>query len=114
MAMLTLLIFMGIDYITGLIVAGVFHKSKKTDSGGLNSKIGYIGLLKKFVVFLLVIVAHFLDVLLGVDFVRNGVIIAFITNEFISIIENAGLMGIPMPKVIQKALDLLQDRSEGE
>lgn len=114
MSILTLLIFMAIDYITGLIVAGVFHKSKKTASGGLNSKIGFVGLLKKFVVFLLIIVAHFLDVILGVDFVRNAVIIAFITNELISIIENAGLMGVPMPKVINKALDLLQDRSEGE
>lgn len=114
MAILTLLIFMAIDYITGLIVAGIFHKSKKTASGGLNSKIGFLGLAKKVVVFLLIIVAQFLDLILGIDFVRNSVIIAFITNEVISIIENAGLMGVPMPKVIHKALDLLQDQTEGE
>lgn len=114
MAILTLLIFMAIDYITGLIVAGIFHKSKKTASGGLNSKIGFLGLAKKVVVFLLIIVAQLLDLILGIDFVRNSVIIAFITNEVISIIENAGLMGVPMPKVIHKALDLLQDQTEGE
>ena len=114
MAILTLLIFMVIDYITGLIVAGIFHKSKKTASGGLNSKIGFLGLAKKVIVFLLIIVAQLLDLILGIDFVRNGVIIAFITNEVISIIENAGLMGVPMPKVIHKALDLLQDQTEGE
>lgn len=114
MAILTLLIFMAIDYITGLIVAGIFHKSKKTASGGLNSKIGFLGLAKKVVVFLLIIVAQCLDLILGIDFVRNGVIIAFITNEVISIIENAGLMGVPMPNVIHKALDLLQDPTEGE
>ena len=113
MAILTLLIFMAIDYITGLIVAGIFHKSKKTASGGLNSKIGFLGLAKKVIVFLLIIVAQLLDLILGIDFVRNGVIIAFITNEVISIIENAGLMGVPMPKVIHKALDLLQDQTEG-
>ena len=114
MAILTLLIFMAIDYITGLIVAGIFHKSKKTASGGLNSKIGFLGLAKKVVVFLLIIVAQLLDLILGIDFVRNSVIIAFITNEVISIIENAGLMGVPMPKVIHKALDLLQDQTEGD
>lgn len=114
MAILALLIFMAIDYITGLIVAGIFHKSKKTASGGLNSKIGFLGLAKKVVVFLLIIVAQLLDLILGIDFVRNSVIIAFITNEVISIIENAGLMGVPMPKVIHKALDLLQDQTEGE
>lgn len=112
-AIIVLGIFMVIDLITGWILA-IFHKSKKTDSGGLSSKVGFIGLAKKCFVFLLIIVAHFLDVILGVDFVRDGVCIAFISNETISIIENCGLLGVPIPAPIKKAIDLLQDSEKEE
>lgn len=112
-AVIVLGIFMVIDLITGWILA-LFHKSKKTDSGGLSSKVGFIGLAKKCFVFLLIIVAHFLDVILGVDFVRDGVCIAFVSNETISIIENCGLLGVPIPAPIKKAIDLLQDSEKEE
>lgn len=112
-AVIVLGIFMVIDLITGWIL-GLFHKSKKTDSGGLSSKVGFIGLAKKCFVFLLIIVAHFLDVILGVDFVRDGVCIAFVSNETISIIENCGLLGVPIPAPIKKAIDLLQDSEKEE
>ena len=111
-AVIVLLIFMVIDFITGVILS-FFHKSKKTDTGGLSSKVGFIGLAKKCFVILLIVVAHFLDVVLGVNFVRDGVCIAFITNETISIIENCGLLGVPIPAPIKKAIDLLQN-SESE
>lgn len=113
-ALVTLIIFMVIDYMSGLIVAGVFHTSKKTESGTLESRAGWKGLCRKCVTLLFVLVAHRLDMAIGVDYIRNAVIIGFMANELISIVENAGLMGIPLPKVIQNAIDILTDKSEKE
>lgn len=110
----TLLIFMGIDYLSGLIVAGIFHKSNKTDTGALDSSIGWKGLCKKGMVLLFVLIAYRLDLIIGTDYIRNAVIIAFIANELVSIVENAGLMGLPLPEVITKAIDVLQKKSESE
>ena len=112
-SVITLLIFMAIDYVTGLIVAGVFHKSTKTETGALESRAGWKGLIKKCVTILFVIVAVRLDLLIGSSYIRDAVCIAFITNELISIIENAGLMGVPIPKVITKAIDVLKSK-EGD
>lgn len=111
-ALITLIIFMVVDYISGMIVAGVFHNSKKTATGTLESRAGWKGLCRKCVTLLFVIVAERLDVVMGVDYVRNAVIIGFIANELISIVENAGLMGIPLPKAIQNAIDILTAKSE--
>jgi len=111
-AMTTLVIFMGVDYLTGLLVAGVFHASEKTENGGLESRAGWKGLVRKCVTLLMVLVACRLDLLLGVNYVRDAVIIAFCANEALSIIENAALMGVPMPKALQKAIELLRSKSE--
>jgi len=111
-ALTTLLIFMGIDYLTGLIVAGVFHNSQKTENGALESRAGWKGLCRKGVTLLIVLVACRLDIVMGSTFIRDGVIIAFIANETISIIENAGLMGIPIPAMISKAIEILQKKAE--
>lgn len=108
MALETLLIFMAIDYATGLIVAGVFHKSRKSDTGALESKAGWKGICKKGVTLMFVIVGHRVDLLMATDTVRYGIIIAFSVNEFVSITENAGLMGIPLPNIVTQALDLLR------
>lgn len=110
----TLLIFMGIDYITGLIIAGVFHKSGKTESGALESHAGWKGLCKKGVTLLIVLVACRLDMLIGSNYIRDMVTIAFIANETISIVENAGLMGIPIPAVITRSIEVLKKKSESE
>jgi len=111
-AMITLLIFMGIDYLTGIIVAGVFHKSGKSENGSLKSTAGFKGLCKKGMILLYVLIAVRLDIVLNIDYIRNAVIICFILNELISITENAGLMGVPLPKVIVKAIDILQKKAE--
>ena len=111
-AMTTLCIFMLTDYVTGLIVAGIFKKSTKTNDGGLESKAGFKGLMRKFAVLLLVLIACRLDIILGISFVKDCVIIAFIANETISITENIGLMGVPIPKVIEKAITLLNEKGE--
>ena len=110
--MMTLIIFMAIDFILGLIVAGVFHKSNKSQSGALNSHAGWIGLCKKCVVLLFVLVAHRLDLMLGSDYIRTTALIGFIANEVISIVENAGLMGVPLPEVIVKAIEVLKHKEE--
>ena len=107
-ALSTLIIFMAIDYITGIIVAGVFHKSKKSETGSLKSVAGWKGLCKKGVNLLLVLVACRLDILVGTTYIRDAVVIALCVNETISILENVGLMGAPIPKVIRKAIDVLQ------
>lgn len=107
----TLLLFMAIDYASGLIVAGVFHNSPKTKTGALESKAGWKGLCRKSMTFLFVLIAYRLDLAIGVDYIRNAVIIGFIANELISIVENAGLMGLPLPTVITKAIDILTDKA---
>lgn len=113
-ALITLLIFMGVDYATGLIVAGVFHKSEKTENGALESRAGWKGLCRKGVSLLVVLVACRLDMIMGSNFIRDATVIAFIANEAISIIENAGLMGVPIPSVITKAIEVLKKKSERE
>lgn len=110
----TLLIFMLIDYMSGLIVAGVFHTSNKTDTGALESRVGFKGLCRKCMTLLFVLVAYRLDLVIGTNYIRDAVIIAFTANETISLVENAGLMGLPLPAVITKAIDVLQKKVEVE
>lgn len=108
----TLIIFMAIDYITGLIVAGVFHTSPKTKTGTLESRAGWKGLIRKGETLLIVLVACRLDAVMATRFVRDAVVIGFVCNETLSIIENAGLMGLPIPAALTKAVDILKQRSE--
>lgn len=112
MALSTLVIFMAIDYITGLIVAGVFHKSGKSENGALESRAGWKGLCRKGMTLLIVLVAVRLELAIGTAFIKDAVVIAYIANETISIIENAGLMGLPIPNVIKKAIDVLQKQGD--
>ena len=113
-AMTTLIIFMAIDYLTGLIVAGIFHRSTKTGGGALESKVGWKGLRKKGVTLLVVLVDVRLDMMLNMRFATDAVIVGFIINEAISILENAGLMGVKYPPAIRRALELLNRKGEEE
>jgi toxin secretion/phage lysis holin len=106
----TLLIFMAIDFLTGLICAGVFHNSQKSENGALESKASFKGLCRKGVILLIVLVGHRIDLAIGASYVRDAVCIAFIVNETLSIIENAGLMGVPIPKVITNAIEILKKK----
>ena len=112
-AIKSLLLFMVIDYISGMTVAGVFKKSKKSENGALESRAGWKGLCRKCMSLLFVLIAYRLDIALGSDYIRNAVIIGFMTNELISIVENAGLMGLPLPAAIVKAVDMLTAKSSG-
>ena len=107
-AMAALLVCMCVDYISGSLVALVFHNSSKTESGAYNSTYGLKGLCKKGLMLLFVLVAVQIDRMLGADYVRDAVCIGFSVNEILSIIENLGLAGIPMPEAIIKALEQLQ------
>ena len=111
-ALTTLVLAMAIDYASGLIVAGVFHKSKKTESGALESRAGWKGLCRKGMSLLIVLIGHRLDLAIGVAYIREAIIIGFIANETISIVENAGLMGLPLPAVITKAIDVLTQKAD--
>ncbi len=107
-AMTALVALMGADYVTGVLVAGVFHRSDKTGSGTLSSRAGFYGLCRKGVMLLLVLVGARLDAFLGVTFLRDAVAVAFLANELLSVMENAALMGVPVPEPLRQALDLLR------
>lgn len=111
-ALQLLVIMMVVDYVTGFICAAVFHKSRKTKSGSLKSNIGFKGLCKKGVILCFVLIAHMVGQVVGSEYVRDAVIIGFCVNELISIIENAGLMGVPIPPPVKRMLDALQVEKE--
>ena len=107
-ALITLLLFMAGDWITGLTVAGVFNRSPKTENGGLESRIGLKGLCRKGAMLLIVLVAYRLDLMAGLHGVlRTGTIIALACNEALSILENVSLMGIKYPSLIDKVIHQL-------
>ena len=109
-ALMALLVCMVVDYISGSIVAKVFHKSTKSETGAYNSAYGLKGLCKKGLMLLFVLVSVQVDKLMGADYVRDAVCIGFCTNEVLSIVENLGLAGVPMPEAVVKALEQLQKK----
>lgn len=109
-AMAALLTCMAVDYLSGSVVALVFHKSTKSETGAYNSGYGLKGLCKKGLMLLFVLVAVRIDRLLGVSYVRDGVCIGFCSNEILSIVENLGLAGVPMPEAVTRALEQLQKK----
>ena len=108
----TLLIFMIVDYITGLAVAGIFKSSPKTETGALESKTGWKGLCRKVLTLILVMLTHRVDILFVTTYFMGAATIGFIVNEAISIVENAGLMGLPIPAAITNMVDALKKRAE--
>lgn len=110
----TLLIFMGVDYVMGLAIAAFWKKSGKSASGALKSISAWQGLIRKGCSLLVVLVGYRLDLAVGTNYIKTAVIIAFIANEAISIVENLGIMGIPLPSAVTKAIDALKNKSEGE
>lgn len=112
MALQTLIIFMVVDWITGgIILPGVFGKSPKSPGGALESRAGWKGLCRKGMTLLYVLIAARLDMLMHTDYLRDVVCIGFIINETLSIVENAGLMGIPLPEGIKKGIDVLKNET---
>lgn len=109
---ITLVICMVIDYIMGVVIAAVFKRSNKSANGALSSKAGWVGICRKGITLLIVLVAHRIDILLGMDYIRTAVVIGFILNEVVSITENAGIMGVPLPAAWVKAIDALRSKTD--
>ena len=110
----TLLFLIVLDYISGFIVAGYFKNSEKTENGALSSKVGYKGLCKKMFILIFVGVGVLLDNLLNLNYVANGVCFAFISNEILSLIENAGLMGFKVPQILKDSVEVLKGKGESK
>ena len=109
LALETLAVIMLLDYVTGLIVAGVFHKSPKSAGGALESKAAFKGLMKKALIVIIVVAFHQADKLTGKSFFRDGACWAFFIAELISVVENVGLV-YPLPSFVQKALDWFRQK----
>jgi toxin secretion/phage lysis holin len=107
-----LLCAMAADYVTGLIVAGVFKRSGKSHDGSLSSHAGFQGLCKKGAQLLLVFLAVRLDGVMGGGFSRTAVILFFTANETLSVLENVGLMGVPYPAFLRDALEVLREQGD--
>lgn len=110
----TVLIFMALDFISGIIVGAVFKKSPHSETGGLTSGACWRGLWRKCGMLFYIIVGHRLDILGGLTVVRDGVIITICINEVISLAENLKLMGVWLPKPIETALDLMRKENKND
>ena len=111
-SMQVLVALMVADYLTGVLVAAVWHKSIKSSSGTLNSVAGFKGILKKCAILLLVWIGVLLDQALGSTYARTAVVLFFVGNEGISLLENLGLMGVPFPAFLRRALEALRDQGD--
>lgn len=109
-AFAALLMFMIIDFMCGLVLAGIFKRSSKTQNGALESKAGFKGLCKKGMMLAFVAIGYHLDKTMETTYIRDAVCIGFMANELISIIENAGLMGVPIPSAVKKAIEILKTK----
>lgn len=104
------LIVMGIDLFAGFMVAAVFNNSPKSENGAADSKAMFKGICKKIMMLCLLAVAHQIDKALGVDYIMLATTYGFIANEALSIVENAGLMGIVKSEVLINAIDVLKSK----
>ena len=106
---------MTLDYITGLI-CGAMGKSPKTEHGGLSSNAAFMGLMKKLLIVVVVALAYLLDHAVtlgaGVEFaaVSGATCLWFIASEGVSVLENAAMMGVPVPKILRQALEVMKGK----
>ena len=103
-----LIVFVVVDYLTG-VMAAVLNKK-------LSSEVGFHGIFKKVVIFALVAVGHIVDayVIQNGSVIRTAVIFFYLSNEGISILENASVLGLPVPQKLKDVLEQLKDGKEGE
>lgn len=111
-ALRVLIGFMVLDYVTGWLVAALWHKSGKSRNGALSSEAGFKGLIKKGMILALVWMAQLLDLAAGSDFVRNAMCLFFIANEGLSVLENTAVMGVPYPAFIKNMLDAMREAAD--
>lgn len=106
------LIFMVSDWIIGVLVTLVFKSSSKTEDGKLSSKVMFTGLIKKGFMLTMVLIGHNLDLLLGMEIIRIGVCYYIIAMELTSLMESWSISGLPHPKLFDKILEVLNEKSE--
>ena len=112
-----LIAVMTLDYITGLI-CGALGKSKKTENGYLESRAAFIGLMKKALIILVVALAALLDAAVskgaGIQFeaVTGAACLWFVAAEGMSVLENVASMGVPVPKIMLKLLEIMKDKAD--
>ena len=100
-----LLTFVVLDYTTGFLAAA--------REGKLNSETGLWGIAKKVAIFFVVAIAHLVDTTLGdAHFFRDAAIFFYLANELLSIVENIGRLGVPIPTAIQQAVEVLRGKGE--
>lgn len=112
--MLTVLVvMMTADYLSGWIVAWC-GRSPKTEGGGLSSKVGFIGLAKKGFIMLLVLVATMLDRAIGggTSVFQSSLVLYYIANEGLSVLENAALLGVRFPEKMKRALETMREKED--
>lgn len=103
---------MVVDFITGLLIGLFWNASPKTVNGGLSSQASFKGLCKKFVILMMVWIGTLMDGAMGTDYIRTAVVLFFIGNEGLSVLENLGIMGLKYPPVIKNALEVMMEKSE--
>ena len=108
----TLVILMAVDYVTGVLCALVWKKSPKSTDGAFESNASFQGLLRKMAILLCVLIAYRVDAYTGTELARDAVILFFIANDGLSIVENLGIMGVPIPPAIQNAFAALKGKAE--
>lgn len=105
--MYALLVLMGIDFITG-IIKGAMSKSEKTENHRLQSSVMFVGLLRKVTCLFVVAAAHWMDIVLNITVIRDACVMCFIANELLSLIENCGAIGIPIPEKLRNCVEELK------
>lgn len=100
-----LMLLMVLDYFSG-VGAAALGRSKKSDTGALSSKVGFIGLARKAMILGIVLLAAVLDRVMGSAACTGAVTLFYIVNESLSILENAVLLGVPIPEKLRQTLDI--------
>ncbi|MDR6553843.1 phage holin family protein [Paenibacillus qinlingensis] len=95
-----------VDYITGMAAS-------IKEQQGLNSQVGFWGLARKGLMLLVIMLAHRMDILLDTDLMMTGAIYFYLANEFISITENYGRLGLPLPIFLKQMIQVLRSKGEG-
>lgn len=114
-ALQTLIILMAIDYLTGVLIAAIWQKSNKSESGALESRAGFKGLIRKGMTLLVVWIGVQLDLVLNMQgFSRTALVLFFCGNEGLSIVENLGIMGLPLPDFVKDKFEQLRVKGNPE
>ena len=111
MAVRLLVLLMGLDYLSGVGVA-LLGKSPKSEGGALSSKAGFAGLARKAMILIVILLAAVVDNLTGSAACTGAATMFYIVNESLSILENAVLLGVPVPQKLRQALDVARLASD--